>query len=51
LWEETGCHTVLEELLASRDFEFLVERAVFASVVHRIMVSGSDRACEKWIAD
>jgi hypothetical protein len=51
LWEETGCHTVLEELLASRGFEFPVERAVFASVVHRIMVSGSDRACEKWIAD
>jgi hypothetical protein len=51
LWEETGCHTVLEELLATRGFEFSVERAVFASVVHRIMVSGSDRACEKWIAD
>lgn len=51
LWEETGCHTVLEELLATRGFEFPVERAVFASVVHRIMVSGSDRACEKWIAD
>src|SRR5205085_3820192 len=28
-----------------------VERAVFASVLHRIMVSGSDRACEKWMAD
>lgn len=51
LWEETGCHTVLEDLLATRGFEFPVERAVFASVVHRIMVSGSDRACEKWIAD
>jgi Transposase DDE domain len=51
LWEETGCHTVLEELLATRGFEFPVERAVFASVVHRIMVSGSDRVCEKWIAD
>jgi hypothetical protein len=51
LWEETGCHTVLEELLATRSFEFPVERAVFASVLHRIMVSGSDRACEKWMAD
>ena len=51
LWEETGCHTVLEELLATRGFEFPVERAVFASVLHRIMVSGSDRACEKWMAD
>jgi hypothetical protein len=51
LWEETGCRTVLEELLATRGFEFPVERAVFASVLHRIMVSGSDRACEKWMAD
>jgi transposase len=24
---------------------------VFATVLHRIMVSGSDRACEKWLAD
>jgi hypothetical protein len=51
LWEETGCRAVLEELIATRGFEFPVERAVFASVLHRIMVSGSDRACEKWMAD
>lgn len=51
LWEETSCRTVLEELLATRGFEFPVERAVFVSVLHRIMVSGSDRACEKWMAD
>src|SRR6476659_6972985 len=30
---------------------FPVERAIFATVLHRIMVSGSDRACEKWLAD
>jgi transposase len=42
---------VVEGLLAARSFEFPVERAVFASVLHRIMVSGSDRACEKWLAD
>src|SRR6201995_2986455 len=51
LWDETGCRAVIEELLAARSFEFPVERAVFASVLHRIMVSGSDRACEKWSAD
>jgi transposase len=51
LWEETGCHTVLEELLATRGFEFSVERAVFAGVLHRLMLSGSDRSCEKWMAD
>ena len=51
LWEETGCRAVIEDLLAGRGFEFPVERAVFATVLHRIMVSGSDRACEKWLAD
>jgi hypothetical protein len=51
LWEETGCRSVIEEILADRAFEFPVERAIFASVLHRIMVSGSDRACEKWMAD
>jgi hypothetical protein len=51
LWEETGCRAVIEDLLAGRTFEFPVERAVFATVLHRIMVSGSDRACEKWLAD
>jgi hypothetical protein len=51
LWEETGCRAVIEDLLCGRGFEFAVERAVFATVLHRIMVSGSDRACEKWMTD
>jgi len=51
LWEETGCRAVLEELLAGREFAFPVERAVFTAVLHRIMVSGSDRACESWLED
>jgi len=51
LWEETGCRAVIEDLLSGRAFEFPVERAVVATVLHRIMVSGSDRACEKWLAD
>jgi hypothetical protein len=51
LWEETGCKTVIEALLAGRQFEFAVERAVFTAVLHRLIVSGSDRACEKWMTD
>jgi hypothetical protein len=51
LWEEIGCRAVIEDLLSGRGFEFAVERAIFATVLHRIMVSGSDRACEKWMAD
>src|SRR3954471_9435456 len=51
LWEETGCRAVIEDLLAERRFEFAVERAIFGTGLHRIMVSGSDRACDKWMAD
>jgi transposase len=51
LWEQTGCRAVIESLLAGRGFEFALERAVFATVLHRLMVSGSDRACEGWLAD
>jgi len=51
LWHETGCGAVIGELLAGREFEFPVERAVFTTVLHRIMVSGADRACEKWMTD
>src|SRR4051812_46462105 len=51
LWEETGCRAVIDDLLCGRSFEFPVERAIFATVLHRIMVSGSDRACERWLSD
>lgn len=49
LWEQTGCRAVIEELLAGRGFGYPVERAIFATVLHRLMVSGSDRACERWM--
>jgi hypothetical protein len=42
---------VIKGLLAERGFEFDVERAIFATVLHRLFVSGSDRACDKWIAE
>jgi hypothetical protein len=51
LWEETGCRAVIEGLLAGRGFEFDVERAIFATVLHRLFASGSDRACERWLED
>jgi hypothetical protein len=51
LWEETGCAAVLEAQLAGRGFEFDVERAVFVAVLHRLMASGSDRACAHWMED
>ena len=51
LWQDTGIQAVLAKLLAGRAFEFAVERAVFTATLHRLMASGSDRACEKWMAD
>lgn len=47
-WEQTGCAAVIGELARERKFKFDVERAVFATVLHRLLDPGSDRACEKW---
>ena len=41
LWREVGCQDVLRQHVAVRRFD--VERAIYLSVLHRLMVSGSDR--------
>jgi hypothetical protein len=51
LWERLGIAEVLADLVCDRGFDFAVERAVFTAVLHRLFVSGSDRACEKWMTD
>jgi hypothetical protein len=51
LWEELGIGAVLKEVLGARRFEFSVERALFVSVLHRLMSSGSDRQAERWRED
>jgi hypothetical protein len=51
LWRDTQCGAVLTELLAERDFDVPLERAVFLTVLHRLMGAGSDRACEQWRID
>lgn len=51
LWQDTGIGAVLRELLRDRRFEFPLERAVFMTVLHRLFVSGSDRAAERWMHD
>ena len=48
LWWETGCQAVLRRHLAGRRFGFDVERAVYLTVIHRLMVSGSDRHASTW---
>src|SRR5215207_4142648 len=51
LWERLGVGAVLRERLASRAFEFALERAVFVATLHRLFVSGSDRDCASWMQD
>lgn len=48
LWAETGCRDVLGSLLTERRFGCDVERAVYLTVLHRLMVSGSDRHASAW---
>jgi len=48
LWKQTGIDKVIKELLKDRKYEFDVERAIFLTVLHRLMVSGSDRNAEQW---
>jgi len=51
LWREIGLPAILDDLLADRKFGFAVERAIFLTVLHRLCVSGSDRACDQWRRD
>ena len=48
LWRETGCAEVIRALLVGRRFGFDVERAIYLTVLHRLMVSGSDRHASRW---
>jgi hypothetical protein len=51
LWKESGIEACIKALVCGRKFEFDVERAIFLTVLHRLMVSGSDRFCDKWRRD
>ncbi|HEA67271.1 hypothetical protein LCGC14_1377090 [marine sediment metagenome] len=51
LWERTGIKDAIIKALNGRSFQFDVERAIFLTVLHRLMVSGSDRFCDRWHRD
>ena len=51
LWRETGCRATITELTGKRKHGFALERAVFLTVLHRLFVSGSDRAADRWRED
>jgi len=46
-----GAREVVERVAGERQFGFSLERAVFLTVLHRLLASGSDRACEEWRHD
>jgi hypothetical protein len=48
LWQSTACRDVIAALSAERGFDFDVERAIYLTVLHRLMVSGSDRHASRW---
>jgi hypothetical protein len=51
LWDDLGVKKVIANFLQERKFEFDVERAVFLTVLHRLLASGSDRSCDAWRDD
>jgi hypothetical protein len=51
LWAETGCQTVIATLARGRGHRFALERAVFLTVLHRLMRGGSDLAADRWRED
>jgi hypothetical protein len=51
LWKETACRAVIDDLAGARGHKFALERAVFLTVLHRLLVSGSDRAADRWRED
>ncbi len=51
LWNELGIREVLDDLIARRQFQFPLERALFLTVLHRLTETGSDRSCEEWQKD
>jgi len=51
LWQQIGGPAILAAILRDRRFEFPVERAVFMTVLHRLLAPGSDRAADRWKED
>jgi hypothetical protein len=51
LWRDSGCQAILQQFLQDRRFTCAVERAIFATVLHRLCAPGSDRAALHWKED
>ena len=51
LWEKIGIGEHIREMLKGRRYRFDLERAIFVTVLHRLMSPGSDRQADKWRED
>ena len=51
LWQKSGIKAVINRFLSNRKYSFSVERAIFLTVLHRLLISGSDRFCSRWRRD
>ena len=51
LWEETCCRGVIASLAGVRSHSFVLERAVFLTVLPGLLSGGSDRATDRWRQD
>lgn len=51
LWQKIGIGAVINKFLSNRKYSFSVERALFLTVMHRLLISGSDRFCSRWRRD
>lgn len=48
LWKKIGIGEHIQEILKGRRYRFDLERAIFVTVLHRLMSPGSDRQADKW---
>jgi|GEM_PF-1758274 len=51
LWQHLNIPDIIRMLIEKRNFTFDAECAVFLTMLHRLMRSGSDRACDRWRRD
>ena len=50
LWEHSGIGQIIKAFLKDRRYQCNVERAIFVTVLHRLMNPGSDRQAERWMS-
>jgi len=51
LWHQLGIDVTIKGQVAARPWRFSMERAIFLTVLHRLLDPGSDRAAERWKED